>query len=253
MKIGLFLDVDKTLTKHFIQHEYAKLIGCEESYTSIENEFQNKKITSTQFGEKIIDVFKNRKFTKDFAIQNFEKVELTTWADKLLRVENVDKYLISSGPSYYIDELARKYDIPSKMVCRSEYVFDEQTKCIKECHAINDQQKADFVRSKIGKYDISIGIGDHPEFDGPFISLCTIPMLTVRKEGYLYVSSFSTAVSMIERIASVRSEFEPRIELDRMTSYYIIKHMTLKSWGILISIIFAAFSAGMIVQKFPTH
>lgn len=249
MKIGLFLDVDKTLTKNFIQHEYAKLIGCEDRYRSIESEFQNKEITSTQFGDKIIDVFKTKKFTKEFAVEHFEKVELTTWADRLLRMK-IDKYLISSGPSYYIDELARKYNIPPERVCRSEYLFDAQTKLVKACHAINDQQKADFVRSKVDGYAISIGIGDHPEFDGPFISLCTIPMLTVQKDGYLYVSSFSTSVSIIERLALIQDRSQSKIELDRMTTPEIFRNMTIKSFGILMSVIAAAFALGVFVQKY---
>ena len=56
MKVGLFLDVDKTLTKNFIQQEYAKLLGCENDYRYIESEFQNGKISSLEFGERIIDI-----------------------------------------------------------------------------------------------------------------------------------------------------------------------------------------------------
>ena len=85
-------------------------------------------------------------------------------------------------------------------VCRSEYVFDKATDLLKSCKAINEQQKAEFVRAKLSNYDISIGIGDNLEFDGPFVSACTIPLMTVPTERYIYVPTFNLAVTLIEKI-----------------------------------------------------
>jgi hypothetical protein len=39
MKVGLFLDVDNTLTKNYIQEEYAILLGCHKDYLDIESNF----------------------------------------------------------------------------------------------------------------------------------------------------------------------------------------------------------------------
>lgn len=251
MKVGLFLDVDKTLTKKFIQQEYAKLLGCEDDYRYIESEFQNGKISSLEFGEKIIDIFKTKGFTSSFARAHFDSIELHNWTDDLLKMD-VDIFLISSGPSYYIDDLANKYGIPKDRVCRSEYIFDRKTDMIQSCHAINVQQKASFVKKYVSSYDISIGIGDHPEFDGPFISLCTISILTCSRDGYLYAPSFSTSMSLIQKLLSHKIENNDVIEIRSKTLGDIfrnLKHLTLGSITFIFAVILGTIGIGMWVQK----
>ena len=44
MKIAIFLDVDKTITKNYIQEIYASELGMTEAYEKIEYDFQNKLI-----------------------------------------------------------------------------------------------------------------------------------------------------------------------------------------------------------------
>jgi hypothetical protein len=53
--IGLFLDVDQTLTKGFIQAHYARQLGCEDEYKVIEAQFQAETDpgASIDFGDRI--------------------------------------------------------------------------------------------------------------------------------------------------------------------------------------------------------
>jgi hypothetical protein len=63
MRIAVFLDVDKTLTKDLIQQEYAKVFGCEPEYLALEAEFQSKR-DSTKFGMELIRLFASQGFTE---------------------------------------------------------------------------------------------------------------------------------------------------------------------------------------------
>ena len=165
---------------------------------------------------------------------------------------DVDIFLISSGPSYYIDDLAKKYGIPKDRVCRSEYKFDRKTDMIQACQAINVQQKANFVKERVSNYDISIGIGDHPEFDGPFISLCTISILTCSRDGYLYTPSFSTSMSLIQKLLSHKIESSEAIEIRSKTVGDIfknLKYLTVGSITFLFAVVVGIFCIGMWVQR----
>ena len=193
MKIAVFLDVDKTLTLDFIQKEYAKALGCRPEYEKIENEFQRKQISSAEFGKEIIVLFASKHLTEDRAGELFSSVRLQPWTDELLALD-IDKYLVSSGPSYYIDPLATKYRIPEKNVCRTVYRFDRRTRIIDSCSSVDEQYKADFVRERVGEYDLTIGIGDNAKFDGPFVSHCTIPLLTVTTESTLHIPNFGAVI-----------------------------------------------------------
>jgi len=201
MGIAVFLDVDKTLTQHFIQQDYARALGCEPEYSVIEQQLQSRTIDETEFGERIISLFASKGLTKDKARELFSSVPLQPWTAELLTLEGVDKYLVSSGPSYYIDALANRFNIPQERVRRSTYRFDNDTGLISSCDAVSAGQKAQFVKERSGVYDITIGIGDSPEFDGPFVSHCTIPLLTSHKYGYLYIADLNSAVLLIDKLA----------------------------------------------------
>jgi class 3 adenylate cyclase len=198
-KIGLFLDVDKTLTRNFIQQDYARALGCEQEYAQIESRFQQKEITATGFGEELISLFRAKKFTQVRAKELFSTVVLQPWADELLRLP-IEKHLVSSGPSYYLEQLAEIYGIDVHNICKSDYFFNWQSGLIEACNAVDAQFKASFTRQRVRQYDISIGIGDHPEFDGPFVSHCTIPLLTVHAEGYLHASTINPVVLLIRNL-----------------------------------------------------
>jgi len=247
MKVALFLDVDRTLTKNYIQHVYAGRLGCEPEYLALEKQFQDKTLNSIQFGDEIIKLFASKGFNSSKSRELFEYVELQPWAEQLLRLD-VDRFLVSSGPSYYIDKLATEFNIPKSNVCRSDYVFDKTTDLIKSCNAVNEQQKAQFVRGKLSAYDISVGIGDNLEFDGPFVSACTIPLMTVPTERYIYVPTFSLAVTLIEKISQLKRA-PSDINLEKMKVGDLLQTMTLKSWSFLIGATGAVFGFGLTLGK----
>jgi class 3 adenylate cyclase len=198
-KIGLFLDVDKTLTRNFIQQDYARALGCEQEYAQIESRYQQKDITGAGFGEELIALFRSKNFSQARAKELFSTVVLQPWADELLRLP-IEKHLVSSGPSYYLEQLAQTYGIDAHNICKSDYFFNWQSGLIESCNAVEPQYKASFARQRVPQYDISIGIGDNPEFDGPFVSHCTIPLLTVHAEGYLHATSIDTVVVLIRNL-----------------------------------------------------
>jgi phosphoserine phosphatase len=245
MKLALFLDVDRTLTREYIQRVYATQLGCEADYAALEQDFQAKTLSSKEFGDAIIKLFAAHGFTAERAREWFDKVELQPWTDELLKFD-VDKFLVSSGPSYYIDQLAFEYKIPMTHVYRSEYEFDQQTKVIKRCKAVNEQQKAQFVKSRLKDYDFTIGIGDNLEFDGPFVSQCTIPLMTISTDRYISVPDFSLAISLLENIVRLKQETKV-VEVDKMNIRQTINALSVQSWSIFLAVISAAFVLGTAV------
>jgi|HubBroStandDraft_6_1064221.scaffolds.fasta_scaffold141476_2 phosphoserine phosphatase len=253
MKVALFLDVDKTLTIDWIQHGYAILLGCEDEYKTIESDFQRKAITSKVFGERLIALFRSKNFKKSFAEEKWGRIALQSYAEQLLNtLPDVDKYLVSSGPDYYIDNLADHNGIPIGNVCRSRYYFGEDG-LIESCDAINEQQKAKFVQERASQYDVSVGIGDSPEFDGPFVSHCTIPLLTVPTESVFHVESFAAVMTLLEKLSvtkgsSASHEATPRNEAvvaEGLSVIELAKRLALSSWLVLFGIIAAAFTLGL--------
>src|SRR5689334_11559965 len=101
MRIGLFLDVDNTLTAGFIQQAFARLLQVEPQYIEIENKFQNGTISSFAFGEQIIRLFTEAGFTREFAENHYHCVKIAPWAEKILHLP-VETYLVSAGPSYFV-------------------------------------------------------------------------------------------------------------------------------------------------------
>jgi len=248
MKIGLFVDVDRTITRNFIQQDVARALGCENEYRNLEEGFQNQTISSDEFGEQLIAIFASKQFTRQKARDTYESVQLQPWAAELLQLK-IDKYLVSSGPSYFIDELARNYNIPQDHVCRSEYIFDNRTGIIQSCNAISAQQKAQFVKHNLSKYAITIGIGDHPEHDGPFVSLCTIPLLTINTDKYISVKTFSLVIVLIQNMMKLgRDELAP-LDVRKLTPLQVLRSFTLGSWLTLGPALVAVASAGFAVGK----
>jgi HAD superfamily phosphoserine phosphatase-like hydrolase len=186
VSIGLFLDVDCTLTQDYIQSGFAKLLKVHKAYANIERQYQANQINSREFADRLIQLFNStKKFSEEFAKKNWHNIELAPWADELLRVQApTATYLVSSGPNYYIQSLAEKYEIPTDNVLCSEYIFKSGK--LTGCMARNDNDKAKFVKEKGGQHLITIGVGDSPGRDGPFISNCDVAILTKPSESYLH-------------------------------------------------------------------
>jgi phosphoserine phosphatase len=247
MKIALFLDVDKTLTRNYIQQDYARSLGCEGEYAELEKKFQTKETTSQQFGEELVRIFAEKRFNVETAEKLFYKVELQPWADQLLR-SSVDKFLVSSGPSYYIDRLAKEYGIPQDHTCRSEYRFDKGTAIIKECSSVNELQKAHFVKERGSQYGITIGIGDSPLFDGPFVSHCTIPLITVSTGNFIHLPNFNLAIDLVQKLSAAGSKVAKDIKPEEMTIPEVVRVLPVKHWifiaGALVTVLTGAFGLG---------
>jgi phosphoserine phosphatase len=118
-RVALFLDVDRTLTLDLIQRTFARELNCTAEYEEIEREYQAGEVdrqASREFGEKLVTLFRDRQFSEVMAAQMFHKIRLREGAESLLGLKNVDKFLVSSGPSYYIKVLAEKFGIPPENV-----------------------------------------------------------------------------------------------------------------------------------------
>lgn len=245
MRIAIFLDVDKTLTRDYIQKEYANALQCLAQYEVIEKEFQLKQITSAQFGQRIISLFASKNFTEDKAEELLNHVALQPWADELLSLE-IDKYLVSSGPNYYIDPLANRSGISLKNVCRSVYKFNRRTRIIESCNAVDEQFKADFVRERVGQYDLTIGIGDNPKLDGPFVSHCTIQLLTVPTDSTLHIQNFGAAIPLINRLLKLKGPAQGAgFEADNLSIPQLARSLSVGSWAVLGTLLAAVFGLGV--------
>ena len=212
LKIGLFLDVDLTITRETIQRVYAKELGVKERFDKLEAAYQQKEINAGKFGRDLIELFAEKKFTQKKAAEFFERVELRDWVDELFELQKpenggVEIYLVSSGPSYYIDALAKMKNIPLERTISSKYEFAEQGKgVIVKCTAIEDVQKTDFVLEMLSQYDITIGIGDNEGHDA-FVSMCTIALLVAPEmqgqlpSKYMLAPNLTTVFQMVSKLA----------------------------------------------------
>lgn len=257
MKVALFLDVDKTLTKNFIQEEYANLLSCKKDYQLIESNFQANQ-ASVEFGERLIALFKEKKFDLGFATKHFEKIKLRSWADRLLKLK-VDLFLVSNGPSYYIEKLAEKYNIPLNNVICSVYRFNHETQLISSCDAVSNAGKAEFVAEKAKNYEFSIGVGDSPRHDGPFLTNCSMSFIFLRhgqsipndqeSGSFLYTTSLERVVRMVELISALE-EKECQFGLQDITLKNLIGNTRLAAVRSLWFIFALFFSLGVFLGKF---
>src|SRR5580704_7836756 len=175
LKIAVFLDVDKTLTQERIQCVVARELGCSTEYNALEDALQANEIDSREFGKRLIALFASKGFNAEQARSLAERgvVELQPSASQILKMTDVDLFLVSSGPNYYIESMAKRYNIPMSNVCCSKYGFSRETGRIASCdEAIDEIQKQTFVQDRVRRYDISVGIGDSERFDG-FVTACT--------------------------------------------------------------------------------
>ena len=207
--LGLFLDVDVTLTEGKIQREYAKALGCESEFAKIELGWEQNN-DANAFNRQLIPLFAKHGLTKHRARRIAEHIKLQPWADKLLKL-NVTTYLVSSRPSYYIHRLAAKFGIPPQNTLCSEYIFNENTHLISGCNPVSPQTKSTFTRQKVINHLFTIGVGDNQRDDQPFLMMVTLPIM-IRKKGSdnILIDEFVTAPShdsIINLIASISRQF----------------------------------------------
>jgi phosphoserine phosphatase len=202
VKIGLFVDVDGVCTQEPANLQYARLLGVEQEQLDMEKDFASKKMSTEKFGEKQVELFRSKSFTRKWAKQNFENIRLRIQSDVLLKFPNV--YIVSSSPSYFIEPLVKKYSIrPRNFLC-SRYEFDAKgllTRCAKP---VNSTMKKDFVRDCKTQYDITIGISDLPEQDAAFLHQCDFSILIGHFEpGYLTVQDIEPIDDFLKNLRRV--------------------------------------------------
>jgi predicted nucleotide-binding protein/phosphoserine phosphatase len=205
MAIGIFLDVDITLTKGLIQRNYALHLGVVDEYEKIEKAFQDENINANEFGERLIALFNERNFSDGFAEAHFNNISLQNYASAILNLPRENKlvtiYLVSSGPSYYVKRLADMYQIPQENVLCSKYEFEEmEGGKLLRCVGVGGSSKSEFVESKAINHIITIGIGDSKEFDAPFLSHCDIQILTVVNDSYLSAPNLEFLPLLVRRL-----------------------------------------------------
>ncbi len=197
MSIGLFLDVDDVLTQEPINMQLARLMGVQKGLLDAEHNFHINSVNNNEFNKVLIPLFKSKRFTKNYVHDNYNNFSMRiNYEDILKSCEHV--FLLSSGPSYFVDILAQKMSIPENRVLCSRYVFDN-TGIISGCSKAVDQfVKADFVRKFTNKFDLTIGIGNNPEQDSAFLAHCDVKILMDEfRDGYICVRDFKTIVEMI--------------------------------------------------------
>ena len=209
MKIGLFLDVDKTLTRDFIQVVFAEELEVLDRYRDLEDGFQKGQISSAKFGTDLVELYASKGFSKTQVDKLFEKVALRQYVYDLfaLQRKGVEIYLVSSGPNYYIDTLAKRNEIPSERTISSTYAFEGGV--ISGCSAVDAARKTRFVSDAVGQYDVTIGIGDNHVHDA-FVQVCTIGMLTTTEAGapesFIHVAQFNSVHLLIDNLLKGRAE-----------------------------------------------
>jgi phosphoserine phosphatase len=174
--VALFADVDITLTKKHVQSIYAAHIGCKREYLDLERRLDRGEIGSDKFGQELVGLFAAKKFTKSEAAKYYASVERQSWLPLILGLD-ADVYFVSAGPSYFVHPLAEECGVSVDRVLCSVYDFHHDTGLIARCRGVTPTDKADFVRRKSRHYRASIGIGDSPRSDGPFLAACTVSIL----------------------------------------------------------------------------
>lgn len=230
MSIGLFVDVDDVLTQEPINIQLARFLGVEKELLDIENDYNNNQINNDQFNNVLIPLFQSKKLTQSFIIDNFNNFRMKIYYEDILNsCENV--YLLSSGPSYFIDILAKKMSIPQDRVLCSKYKFDHQGIIYTCSYPVNSFMKADFVKRNAETYDLTIGIGNNPEQDSAFLSNCDIKILMDEfRDGYISVRDFGTLIHLIqalkcvERLNPTEEVVDPTREITKAKSGYSDLH-----------------------------
>jgi len=256
MQIAIFLDVDKTITKKNIQEVYAGELGVTEAYQQIEKAYQSKEIDSKTFGDRLIEIFAEKEFTKSKAEEFFDKVEFRLGVEKLFAFSErgVDIFLVSSGPNYYVEVLGERVGVPRERILSSKYFFGASG-LISKCHAVEDADKVQFVVKNIDPYEITIGIGDNYIHDG-FVDVCTIAMFMEPNDNHIHVPHFNAVCTLLEGLLRTPSlekqnnagQIITLDELKKLTIFDAFSKFSVGLWATLASIIVVVFSLGFNAQ-----
>lgn len=203
MKIGLFIDVDGVLTEEPVNLQIARILGVEKELIEIEQKFAKGIISNDEFNREFVPLFRKANFSQKLLVDNFNNIHMRIGYEKLLSIVE-DTYVLSSGPSYFVEFLKEKFNFPADRVLCSRYEFCKRGILLKCVDAVSSMKKADWVRPLVRDYDIVIGIGDKPEQDSAFLSHCDIRILMDEfRIGYLSVREIEPVINLIKNMSEI--------------------------------------------------
>lgn len=206
MSVGLFLDLDGVLTPKSVNLQFASMLGIEKDLVDIEYRYESGLAETSDFNEVFIPLFNNAGFTEKFAQDRHMDVQLTSNAPELIADNLPNVFLVTSSPSFYVHQFARRFKIPASNVICSEYAFSEDGKLDRCVRACSSQDKADFVKRMKYRFSVTIGVGDKYELDGAFLNHCDIKILHGSdRYGYLQSSELEAVRKLVN---AVRQEDE---------------------------------------------
>jgi hypothetical protein len=204
--VAVFADVDGVLTRNPINMDIARDLGAdiERKLKGIEKAFYGGG-TNDVFNAEFVPLFRSANFTKTKAEQCYNTVTLRGNVGRLLKHPGADVYLVSSGPSYYIELLAMQNDIaPERCKC-SQYDFNPDGTLRDAVDAVGSAAKAAFVAEHAWKYKTSVGIGNSTTLDASFLARCDVPVMFCDRSNpdYLSVSDLEPVISLIDYLSGL--------------------------------------------------
>jgi phosphoserine phosphatase len=203
MRVGLFLDFDGVLTPKPVNMQIASLLGgqLEKELLALEKKFDSGSLSSQDFGASLVPLFREGGFTKYFLDENFKSIQLDPFAIDLVHEFIDTTFIVTSSPNYFMDRFCMKYGIPpSRYIC-SEYGFDTSGKIDSSVRPCTVQDKEQFVRRMREGFDLTIGVGNRVEQDGPFLSLCDLRVLMgEERRDYLSAMELYSVLTLVRAI-----------------------------------------------------
>lgn len=218
MEVGLFLDVDGVLNHKAVNLQYAQLLGIENKLIELETRFGNRLITNDEFNAEFIPLFRDAKFTKEFAHKNYSNIQMRANAKQLIAA-CPNTFIVTSGPSYFIEAFAKENDLRNDRVLCSQYKFDDQSLLSRDVTPVTSTMKGDFVSERAPHFDVSIGVGDTDQ-DTEFLSHCDVRILmTGNRIEYLNVRELQPVVDLIGKF-QIASRFADQRYEAALTKLY---------------------------------
>lgn len=237
MRTTLFVDVDGVLTLEPANMQMARRLGVENELEVLETGFAEGAVPTDEFGDRLVELFRRQKLTRAMAEELFLSIRLRVGAERLLRRPGV--YLVSSGPNYFVEPLAKKYGIDKTRIICSQYEFASGpegliTACV---NPVGQVDKEEFVASRSGKGALTIGIGDTPEVDSGFLSRCDIKVLIREfRNGYICVKDLKAVISLVDALEALPPRQTSVLSLDGKARVFIGSSTEGKDWARAIQV-----------------
>lgn len=204
MQLGVFLDIDGVLTDEPINMQLGRMLNVDAELKEIEDNFNKGYYDNTKFNQKFIPLFNKAKFNDKFVEEHYDDLQMRLSYEDLIKA-CPDTHLVSSGPSYFVDVLAERHNIPKERVLCSRYSFDDKGLLRRCTRAVSPAVKGNYVRKRVSdeRYTVTVGVGDNPVLDIPFLSHCKIKILTGGLVAdYLYAREIQPIIDVIQLLQS---------------------------------------------------